>query len=279
MIEVSGGRRGFFSNIIWYLVHCHVAEKNNDEIIFHEFSPHYCDDISTGFYQFYLTYILNNEKYHKNFDYIQNIEDIRFFGNTQICGFILDVEIRKYMNFLIKKYLKIKPHLLFKIVRHSKEFEDKKVLGVHIRQTDLYTSHLDNKLDKPLSIDTYINEIEKNISDYDMLYLMSDNISSINKIKEHFNGFEIYNVSDVTINENEIDLPMFRKDNNDKYKLGRDVLIETELLSKCDKIIITNSNISSYTLINNTDIKFQYLDLDLNSELFNKYENIKKYGL
>ena len=129
MISVSGGRRGFYSNILWYLAHCHAAEKLNDEIEFVEFSPHYCDDIKTGFYQFYEHVEKNPIKYKDDFYYVNNIENIRYFNNTEICGFILDFEMRKYLKFLIDKYLIIKPHILEKI----KSFGDKKVLGVHIR--------------------------------------------------------------------------------------------------------------------------------------------------
>ena len=64
-----------------------------------------------------------------------------------------------------------------------------------------------------------------------------------------------------------------------KYKLGEDVIIETELLSRCDKIIITNSNLSNFAMANNPDIKFQYLDLKIDNELFEKYEKIKENGL
>lgn len=274
MISVSGGRRGFYSNILWYLAHCHAAEKLNDEIEFVEFSPHYCDDIKTGFYQFYEHVEKNPIKYKDDFYYVNNIENIRYFNNTEICGFILDFEMRKYLKFLIDKYLIIKPHILEKI----KSFGDKKVLGVHIRQTDLHTSDEDNKLDKPIDISVYIKEIEKNISDYDMLYLMSDNIESIKEIKKHFKKIEIY-TNNVTISKNKKDKPVFRDITDDKYKLGEDIIIETEMLSKCSKIIITNSNISSFVLANNPTIKFQYLDLNINNELLEKYEELKKNGL
>lgn len=280
IVSVNGGRRGFYSNILWYLNNCHYAEITNNDIEFKEFSPYYCDNKETGFYQFYKNPTIDrNQKYYKDYSHVVDLEDIRYFKNTQICGFILDKEMRKYINFLSKKYLILRPHISNKIDFLSKKFKNKKVLGVHIRQTDLHTSKLDNKLDHPINIDIYLKEIDKNISNYDMLYLMSDNKKSIGIVKNNFKNIEIFNVN-TSLSEKENDQPLFRQENViNKYKLGEDIIIETELLSKCDKIIITNSNISSYTLINNIDIKFQYLDLGIGSEFFEEYDNCLKNGI
>jgi hypothetical protein len=282
MIYVSGGRRGFYSNVLWYLNNCNRAEILSDNIEFNDFSTNYCDDPSKGFYDFFQRYELNNNlKYDYDIN-IKDIENIRYFKNTEICGFILDFDIRKYINFLIYKYLKINENIKNKINLNLKNFKDKKVLGVHIRQTDLYRSHIDNKLDKPLKIQDYLKEIENNISNYDMLYLMSDNYQSIEIVKNYFKDFPIYFIKDIIRSNNILDNPIFRNNNNkstDKYKLGEDIIIETELLSKCDKIIITNSNISSYCLVNNLNIEFKYLDLKIDSNFFENYKKIMKYGI
>lgn len=282
MIYVSGGRRGFYSNVLWYLNNCNRAELLSDNIEFNDFSTNYCDDPTKGFYDFFQRYELNNNlKYDYDIN-IEDIENIRYFKNTQICGFILDFDIRKYINFLIYKYLKINENIKNKINLNLKNFKDKKVLGVHIRQTDLYRSHIDNKLDKPLKIQDYLKEIENNISNYDMLYLMSDNYQSIEIVKNYFKDFPIYFIKDMIRSNNSLDNPIFRNNNNkstDKYKLGEDIIIETELLSNCDKIIITNSNISSYCLVNNLNIEFKYLDLKIDSNFFENYKKIMKYGI
>lgn len=282
MIYVSGGRRGFYSNVLWYLNNCNRAELLSDNIEFNDFSTNYCDDPTKGFYDFFQRYELNNNlKYDYDIN-IEDIENIRYFKNTQICGFILDFDIRKYINFLIYKYLKINENIKNKINLNLKNFKDKKVLGVHIRQTDLHKSYIDNKLDKPLKIDDYLKEIENNISNYDMLYLMSDNYQSIDIVKNCFKDFPIYFIKDTIRSNNSLDNPIFRNNNNkstDKYKLGEDIIIETELLSKCDKIIITNSNISSYCLVNNLNIEFKYLDLKIDSNFFENYKKIMKYGI
>lgn len=282
MIYVSGGRRGFYSNVLWYLNNCNRAEILSDNIEFNDFSTNYCDDPSKGFYDFFQRYELNNNlKYDYDIN-IKDIENIRYFKNTEICGFILDFDIRKYINFLIYKYLKINENIKNKINLNLKNFKDKKVLGVHIRQTDLHKSYIDNKLDKPLKIQDYLKEIENNISNYDMLYLMSDNYQSIEIVKNYFKDFPIYFIKDIIRSNNSLDNPIFRNNNNkstDKYKLGEDIIIETELLSKCDKIIITNSNISSYCLVNNLNIEFKYLDLKIDSNFFENYKKIMKYGI
>ena len=267
MVTVGGGRRGFYSNILWILGHCNLAEKTNDDIFVENFSIHY-----SNFYDYFEKFEVDKTKKYPNFLQVKEIEDIRFFKSTEICGFVLDFEIRKYIKFLIDKYLKIKPHILSKIEKYNPYFE-KKVIGVHIRQTDLHTSHLDNKLDKPIDLDTYFKKIDENINDFDYIFLMSDNIQSINDFQKRYkNCFYVTEISRSIKND---DNPLFRNNNQQdlKYKLGEDIIIETELLSKCNKIIITNSNISSYALANNPTIKFDYMDLGINDEILMKIKN------
>ncbi len=285
MIIVPPGRKGFYSIVLWYLSHCHMAEKYNDDVIIYQFSDYYYDKtnkykyqkilsgrnaVSEGFLQFFENPfdIDKNLKYYKNFYDLVDIEQHQKFDDTIICGFILDKDLRKYIKFLIDKYLKIKKSILDKIDNYSKVFYNKKVLGVHIRQTDLYRSQFDDKPVKPVDFNIYIDKINENINNYDLLYLMSDNIISINKIEDYFKDkIEIFYIKDILRSNDDTGLPLIRNKNIkvDKYQLGEDILIETELLSMCNKILITNSNISSFVLANNPDIDFEYLDLGIKS--------------
>jgi hypothetical protein len=54
----------------------------------------------------------------------------------------------------------------------------------------------------------------------------------------------------------------------DKEKLATDVLTDAFSLSCCDKILITQSNISNYVKTINPNLKYEYLDTHI------KYTNL-----
>jgi len=94
-----------------------------------------------------------------------------------------------------------------------------------------------------------------------MLYVMSDNHDIIIALEKIYND-KLFYIEDIIRSSDNIHLTILEKDKYDKYKLGEDVLIETVLLSKCDKIIITSSNVSNYAMVLNPYIKYHYIDMD-----------------
>ena len=51
--------------------------------------------------------------------------------------------------------------------------------------------------------------------------------------------------------------PSFKSSSKDKFKNGEDAIIDAFLLSKCNFLIQTNSNLSNFSLLANSKLKFK----------------------
>lgn len=139
---------------------------------------------------------------------------------------------------------------------YDQYFLDKKIIGVHYRSTDIYSEFnrlkkIDEKYNKA-SVEMYFNEIDK--LTYDYVYLATDS----SQIFEQF----------VNRHPNVISYATMRSDNdsgihyiaNDRIKHGKEVLIETLLMSKCDYLLHGQNNMPAVVHIINPNIKFKNLD-------------------
>ena len=257
---------GFFSNVLFVLNHVikskklgyiPVVDMENFPTIYNERNP-----------------ILNNfnawEYYFENFsnhslNEIYNSKNIIFTSNDFDDEFEKDLisdEIKEeFRNNIIvkKKYLK----LVKKI--YESRFKGKKTLGVHFRGTS-YKRSPGHPM--PASKSQMFNIIKKLImkNKYDMIFLVTEE----NNYKEFFeNKFndKIFFIKSA-----------FRSDTNNafkiyprhlhRYKLGREALIESLLLSHMDGLIYVTSNITSAAIawnINKKQVRYK-IDNGLNSK-------------
>jgi hypothetical protein len=129
----------------------------------------------------------------------------------------------------------------------EENFKNKKVLGVHIRGTDYVYTNLDE----------YLVWIKK-YSDFDKVFVATDNFESLTFIKNNINNVCNYETDLRTTTMNGKVLckniaPI------DKLKHGEDVLIECCLLSKCDHLISINSNVAASALYMNPNMTFDMI--------------------
>lgn len=130
----------------------------------------------------------------------------------------------------------------------SKNFKNKKVLGVHIRGTDYGFNDLN----------AYLENIKK-YDNFDVIFVASDNFESINFIKNNFKNVCNYETELRMNNINESVLCRNIYEPNNKLKHGEDVLIETYILSKCDHLICINSNVAASALYINPDMTYDMI--------------------
>jgi len=119
-----------------------------------------------------------------------------------------------------------------------------KILGVHVRGCD-YGFY---------DMNAYINKINEKISNYDKIYLATDNFETLNLLKGIY-GDKLFHY------ETDIRMPNFKGpvlcfNTDDKLKHGEDVLIEMFLLSNCDHLISINSNVPLFALYYNKDLSY-----------------------
>jgi len=171
---------------------------------------------------------------------------------------------RKEVNQIIKKYVKIKDHITNKV----ESFYNKKVknndvdfvIGAHIRGTDKRTEFPYRQL----TIDDYIktvNEIlETNKDKKCKIYIASDNNESILDFFITFGKDKVIAFPSNRMPNFIGNTPICLSPNIDKKKHGEETLIETLLLSKCDVIIGTDSNVTAGAAYINPESTLIYLD-------------------
>lgn len=141
---------------------------------------------------------------------------------------------------LIKKYVKLKPHMQKKIDQFVHDnFKGHRVIGVHYRGTDKI-------IEAPtVSYDVIIrlikNEIQKDTTT--KIFIATDEEKFLHVMKHNFPG----KIIALNALRSKQGYPVHYPSNGgfDNYKKGEDAIMDCILLSKCSKLIRTSSNLSA----------------------------------
>ena len=160
-----------------------------------------------------------------------------FYSEIDFCYNITD---KKELLDIFYKYIKVKRNK-FKTIQYLKKklFHNKRVLGVHFRGT----GYKYGRNAYPLTVNQMINKINKILSteNYDKIFLMTEDSYNFNKIKEYF-GEKVISLSTTVRGKTSLEVYDKYPRDRHRYKLGRDVLIETYLLSYCDGFFDIETN-------------------------------------
>tara|TARA_Y100000590_G_scaffold302630_1_gene341153 strand:- start:2610 stop:3659 length:1050 start_codon:yes stop_codon:yes gene_type:complete len=233
---------GFFSNLTFILNHLLISEKHgyipiidmeNYKTIYNEkirvkntFNAweYYFEKLNN----FELTevyksknVIITSNKFYRNFYY-------NFLENKKLKKFFTQkIKIR---NKFIKIYEKIYSNL-----------KDKKTLGIHFRGTSYKRTPghpFPPTKDQILICVKKIIEKEK----IEKIFLATEELDYLEFFKKKFPNNLIYIGSSYRSNRNDA-FKLYPR-NLHRYKLGREILLETMLLSRCDIFLYSNSNVS-----------------------------------
>lgn len=250
--HVIGARSvGFFSNFLAVLNHLTWCDKHNkipvvfwDKTIFY-YEPngyngsfnaweYYFKPVSAACYK-------PEDKINRNYD---APDGFYITWRPQNITLNYKPEFRKYMNSLIEKYIYLNPLVENKINEfYLENMTGKKTIGVHIRGTDKY-------LEAPrIPVQKFIDQINK-FTDYQVL-IATDEQKIIDELVQKLHKPVIYyDAQRSTSNK-----PLHR--NN--AKIGEDVLIEAQLLSRCDIFIHSVSNVSTAVLFFNPTLEHIFI--------------------
>lgn len=155
---------------------------------------------------------------------------------------------RQKVNICIEKYIKLKQNIQDKI--NNFKINDK-TIGIHIRGTD----YLREK-NPPIPLNKFIDSIKSidNYEDYEML-VASDNFESIELVKNTFKNVRCYPCMYRQEKYTSPSTSCFVNGINKKTH-GEEALIEAVLLSKCNKLVSTTSNIATFALYYNPNNEF-----------------------
>ena len=251
---------GFFSNITFILNHLLISEKlgyipiidmQNYKTIYNEKNKikntlnaweYYFEKLNN----FDLTevyksknVIITNNKFYNNFYY-------NFLENEKLKEFFIKkIEIKKN---LIKIYEKI-----------CSNFKNKKTLGIHFRGTS-YKRTPGHPF--PPTKDQIIVCVKKVIEKekIEKIFLATEEQDYLDFFKKKFPNNLIYIRSSYRSNRN--DAFKIYPRNRHRYKLGREILLESMILSKCDIFLYSNSNVSKAVIGFNFNIKQKRYEMD-----------------
>jgi len=179
-----------------------------------------------------------------------------------------DNSFRSTMNYLYTNYFILNNEIEEKLSPSYKLFEEKNILGVHIRRTDKFLIGMYGTTQKhaPVDLELFKAEIDKIVDRYDYIYLATDCIDAVSYIKEHYGKKVIYNINAIrgnitrSVHNNFKDLSGYIK--------GLNVLTDVILLSKCKHLIRSSSNVSITSLYLNLDLTY----LNVNEKYLNDSE-------
>ena len=193
---------------------------------------------------------------------LSHISDIEQLGLPADYGSKISLE---YANHIFWKYLRLRNEILDYVSAFTdKHFGDKTILGIHFRGTDKKSEA------KPITWDRVVATISNYIDanpGVDSLFVASDEERFIEWIKQEIKNMEVISHDDTerSMNGKAIHAQLGLGDN---YMKGREALINSLLLSKCNTLIRSSSFLSGWSSIFNPSIPIVMLNRPFDSKLW-----------
>lgn len=276
ILELHSQFGGFFAElykVIYNIILISFYEPAGDRIIdvkwTEEFFPYKDNKSGNGWDLFF--YPIGNVKKNGNINNTSIIHDQNCLSKWYKYDEFYDYRLG--INKLIDKYIKIKEEILNEVNDfYNYNMNNFECIGVHVR---FATSHINEK-PRLITLDEYFNEIDATIktlqSNY-KIFLATDSEYVVRQFKKKYekllytnairsNYMEevhlIYDAYDYWISHSE----EFHK-KKPGYKGGKDVLMDCLLLSKCNVLIHSTSNVSDFATFFNPEIKSIFLPKDI----------------
>lgn len=167
--------------------------------------------------------------------------------------------INKYRK-ICKEYIHIKPDIIKEANDYFASFSSNKILGIHKRGREhLTTGHAKNQ-EHLISLDFLFSLIDDQIDSYDYLFLISDEKNTYLKFKEQYGNKLIIFDDKSQYSDNKVDINYLPKSDEEKIISLKNLIIEILLLSKCDKMLLMNSNVSHMALMFSEYLNYEFYD-------------------
>lgn len=154
-----------------------------------------------------------------------------------------------------KKYVSLQKHIEELIAEHATKFHGR-VLGVHFRGQEQKIAPLHSFPPTEKQMITYADEIIEKYK-IEQILLVTEEQSYLDLFVKRYGRRVIDTGSYRTYNVNAFNL---KPREQHRYLLGRDILIDAFLLSRCSGILSSDSNVSEFArFINNGRYEFSYM--------------------
>lgn len=250
---------GLFSNFIFVLNHIKLADAlgykpmidmENFQTIYNE------KQLVNKTKNSWNYYFKNKNNYNLKEIYKKN--KFIMTSNRFSKSFSHNIDDNQFRN-LFKKYFKINSdHLKFIENFEKKYFLNKKILAVHLRGTSYKTSA---NHPFPITMRQTINLIEELMKKYEFnkIFLCTEDLNYFNLITRNFKDKVIF-LNDSYKSFKDDAFKVYPRKFH-RYKLGRDILREALLISKCDSFVFTNSNVSEFVKFLDNKKKINYFSI------------------
>ncbi len=251
LIKRSPGT-GMFSNVTFILNHLKICRKfdfipiidmENFKTIYNEKVKIKNNNNAWNYYFENLNSYTLNEVYKSKYVLVTSDTFFNFFS--------YNIDKDRELVQLLNNNIKLNKYLQKMYKKTLKKFNNKKILGIHFRGTSYKRS-----AGHPLpATKNQMKEITKKIlkdNDVDMIFLVTEELNYLSFFKKNFKNKLFYLSSSYRSNSN--DAFKIYPRNLHRYKLGREAVLESILLSHCDYFIYLCSNISSAAISFNKNI-------------------------
>ena len=233
---------GLFSNVIFVLNHILIAKKHNfiPIVDMKNFPTIYSENNKIHkTYNSWEYYFENLNKY--KLEDVYNSSRVIFTSNRFYRSMTHEINSKNFEK--IKKFIKVKKrHINFANKFFNKNFKNKKVLGVHYRGTS-YKSSANHPF--PPTKKQIINKVDGLLKreNFDKIFMCTEEKSYLELFKKKYKD-KIFYVNSFRSNSDNAFKLYPRK--NHRYKLGKEILIETLILSKCNTFLHIDTNVSLF---------------------------------
>lgn len=244
--------RGLFSFVLQYLSNCRYYHSLNENFCINfdlknKTSYYDKNNLTTNnVWEYYFIPEFNLDVVHDNTIFVEWVGEFNFYGYDFDFN---NINEKTHIKNIINVNLKFNNNILNKVDVFYEKYKDKKILGVHVRGTDIIIHH--NKFNLSRYVDIINNEL---INGYDFIFICSDEHNVISELKEIY-GDKLINYHTETLSNNP-NLPLFKQEVDNRYQMGEDVIIESLILSKTSHLIKSKSNVSNFSLLYNPDLQF-----------------------
>lgn len=284
-IKEQGMGYGFFAEFLSLLHNLIFAEEMGlvPHVIWGNEHLYYDEDISVtdNVFEYYFEPVKVECLYQsKNVCFSTGYQNEYVSNEYNITAYASGDDYEQKLMRVIQQYIRLRPELL-------KEFEqdverivgNNRILGIHHRGTDYKKGY--NWHPVMVSVEQGIEQAEKMLNQYKLngIFLATDDQEILNKYLSHF-GNKISFFSDVMRGSSDISIAFGEKKREcHHYNLGKEVLRDVYVLSKCTCLLSGKSRVSFFANIFNRFNERHYLEYQLLDNGMNKsklYFNAKK---
>lgn len=258
---------GFFANYLFVATHIEyaiskgyipVVDMENFATLYNE--DHLVDGIANA-WEYYFSQphqVTLDDAYHSgNYILSDTSNYLKRLPYREGYGlFEINEDKLKRFNREICHLIPLKPSIQAKLDQECEVFQGvSKILGVHVRGTDKRKYVVDHHISALANV--YLDKTEEilNLYHVDKIFLCSDEEETVSLFREKF-GNLVYVNNAFRAKDNDTEGVHLRKTNvreNHKYLLGYEVLRDCYMLSKCNYIIFSHSNVTNVALIWNNN--------------------------